>query len=104
MTTRLGKRVSEAPHAILGPIPAHSIGTSLPQRTGRTRVLYGLGIGILTGAATALLIAAEDDGFDPSIYALAGLAFAVPTLVGFILWIALGGWVPRQRMSHKGRQ
>ena len=77
---------------------------SPPRRIGRTCALYGLGIGILTGAATALLIAAGDDGFDPSIYALAGLAFAVPTLVGFILWIALGGWVPRQRMSHKGRQ
>ena len=102
MTTRLGMRLSGASHAILGPIPAHSIGTSLPQRTGRTRVLYGLGIGILTGAATALLIAAGDDGSDPSIYALAGLAFAVPALVGFILWIVLGGWLPRRRMSPKG--
>jgi hypothetical protein len=50
-----------------------------------------LAIGILTGAATAIFIAAVDDGFDPYIYALAGLAFAVPALVGFILWIVLGG-------------
>ena|SRR5215472_17915324 len=27
--TRLGMRVSETPHAILGPIPAHRFGTSL---------------------------------------------------------------------------
>jgi hypothetical protein len=77
---------------------------SPPRRIGRTCVLYGLGIGSLAGAATALLIAAGDDGFDPSIYALAGLAFAAPTLVGFILWIVLGGWLPRQWMSPKGRQ
>ena len=76
---------------------------SPPRRIGHTCVLYGLGIGILTGAATALLIAAGDDGSDPSIYALAGLAFAVPTLVGFILWILLSGWLPRRRMSPKGR-
>ena len=77
---------------------------SPPRRIGRTCVFYGLGIGILTGAATALLIAAGDDGYDPSVYSLAGIAFAVPTLVGLILWIVLGGWLPRQRMSPKGRQ
>ena len=76
---------------------------SPPRRIGRTCMLYGLGIGILTGAATALLIAAGDDGFDPYIYALAGLAFAVPALVGLILWILLGGWLPPRRMSPKGR-
>ena len=76
---------------------------SPPRRIGRTCVFYGLGIGILTGAATALLIAAGDDGFDPSIYAFAGIAFAVPILVGFILWILLGGWLPRRQMSTKGR-
>ena len=74
-----------------------------PRRIGHTCVFYGLGIGILAGAATGLLIAAGDDGFDPSIYALAGLAFAAPTLVGFILWIVLGGWLPRRQMSTKGR-
>jgi len=68
-----------------------------PQRIARACLWYGLGVGLLIGAAIMLFTAIGDDGFDPSDYALSGVGFALPALVGFLLWVLLGGWLPRQR-------
>jgi hypothetical protein len=83
--------------------PAHHWRAS-PQRIARVSLGYGLGIGILLGAVVALLIAAGGDGSDPSDYELAGFAFALPALVGFVLWLMLGGWLPTRRTTARGRR
>ena len=75
-----------------------------PQRIARVCLRYGLGIGILLGAVAALLTAAGGDGSDPSDYGLAGFAFALPALVGFVLWLMLGGWLPSRRTTARGRR
>jgi hypothetical protein len=51
---------------------------------------YGLGLGILFGTVVALVIAAGDDASELSDYKLAGLAFAIPALMGFVLSFPLG--------------
>jgi hypothetical protein len=75
-----------------------------PRRIARACLGYGLGIGILLGAVVALLIAVGGDGSDPSDYGLAGFAFALPALVGFVLWLMLGGWLPSRRTTARGRR
>jgi hypothetical protein len=77
---------------------------SRPRRIARTCLGYGFGIGILLGAVVALLIAVGGDGSDPSDYGLAGFAFALPALVGFVLWLMLGGWLPSRRTRARGRR
>jgi Protein of unknown function (DUF2786) len=83
--------------------PAHPSRAS-PQRIARVCLGYGLGIGILLGAVVALLIAVGGDGSDPSGYELAGFVFALPALVGFVLWLMLGGWLPSRRTMARGRR
>jgi hypothetical protein len=74
------------------------------RRIARVCLGYGLGIGILLGAVAALLIAVGGDGSDPSDFELAGLAFALPALVGIVLWLMLGGWLPSRRTTARGRR
>jgi hypothetical protein len=83
--------------------PAHHWRAS-PQRIARVCLGYGLGIGFLLGAVVALLVAVGGDGSDPSDYGFAGFAFALPALVGFVLWLMLGGWLPSRRTTARGRR
>jgi MFS family permease len=67
---------------------------SLRLTLARVCLWLGLGSGLLLGAVVALLAAVANDGLDPSNYELAGIGFALPALVGFVLWFLFGGWIP----------
>ena len=82
--------------------PAHRWRSS-PQRIARVCLRYGFWIGILFGGVVALFIAIADDATDPSDYALAALAFALPALLGFVLWLMFGGWLPQNRAPRRSR-
>ena len=70
------------------------------QRIARFCLWLGLGLGLLFGAVVALLAIVANDGVDPTGYELAGIGFALPTLVGFVLWVVPGGWLPRRRIAR----
>ena len=70
------------------------------QRIARGCLRYGLGSGLLTGAAITLYAAIGDDGL-VSDYELAGVVFVLPALLGFVLWVLLGGWLPEQRIKPR---
>lgn len=65
---------------------------------------YGLGVGILAGTGVAVLIAVADGGYDPSDYEPAGVAFGLPVLIGFVLWLTLRRWLPNRRTASRGRR
>ena len=73
------------------------------QRIARGCMRYGLGGGLLTGTAITLFIAIGDDGFDVSDYELAGVGFVLPALLGLVLWVLLGGWLPKRRLTPDSR-
>jgi hypothetical protein len=68
------------------------------QRIARMSPWLGLGSGILFGAVGALFAIVADDDVD--LYELAGIGFALPVLVGFALWVVLGGWLLRHRVTR----
>lgn len=76
---------------------------SSPQRIARVCLRYGFWIGILFGGVVALFIAIADDAADASDYALAALAFALPTLLGLVLWLMFGGWLPENGVPRRSR-
>jgi hypothetical protein len=82
--------------------PAHRWRPS-PQRIARICLRYGFWIGILLGGVVALFTAIADDATDPSDYALAALAFALPTFLGFVLWLMFGGWLPQIGVPRRSR-
>jgi hypothetical protein len=61
------------------------------RRYARVCLWFGLGFGLLLGA---------NDGLDPPDFDVAGIAFALPALLGIILWLVLGGWLPRGRITR----
>jgi hypothetical protein len=69
------------------------------QRIAHVCLWLGVGSGLVFGAVVALLALVANDGIDPANYELAGIGFALPTLVGIGLWVLLGGWLPRQRIT-----
>ena len=76
---------------------------SSPQRIARVCLQYGFWIGILFGGVVALFIAIADDAADPADYALAALAFALPSLLGLVVWLMLGGWLPENDVPRRSR-
>lgn len=77
-----------------------SLRPTLTRRYARVCLWLGLGSGFLLGAVVVLLAAVANDGVEPSEFELAGIAFALPALVGFVLWVVLGGWLPQKRITR----
>jgi len=70
------------------------------QRIAHVCLWLGLGSGFVFGAVVVLLTLVANDGVDPAQYELAGIGFALPMLGGIGLWVLLGGWLPRQRITR----
>src|SRR5262249_81327 len=73
-----------------------------PRRTAPVSLRSCLGIGIGVGAMTALIATVGEDGSDPSGYGIAGLAFALPVLFGFVLWLLLAKRWRSRRLYRQG--
>ena len=43
------------------------------------------------------------DAIDAPDYALAVLAFALPTILGLVLWLMFGGWLPENGVPRRSR-
>jgi hypothetical protein len=70
------------------------------QRIAHVCLWLGPALGLLFGAVVVLLAIVANDGVDPAVYELAGVGFALSTLVGVGFWVVLGGWLPRQRITR----